>query len=185
MSRTKSPKKNIIVWSCIAPVLIFIIIFQIYPAIQGIAVSFFKWDGISEWKFTGLGNYIKMFTSDEYFWPTFKNTFYFTILNAFGVVFTGCFFAILVDFGLKFWKAFRFIFFLPFVISGFAISLLFKNALQPNGGLHILLDYLHLGIIGDAWLRNPLATITIVVLIQIWHFSSFFFYFSPCCIGKY
>ena len=63
----------------IAPAMIIVGVFMIYPIVYMIYLGFFDWDMLSDKVFVGLDNYITMFTDKE-FWQVVGNTFTFMIM---------------------------------------------------------------------------------------------------------
>ncbi|MCD6301409.1 MAG: sugar ABC transporter permease, partial [Staphylothermus sp.] len=75
MARSVSP---IILF--LLPALILYSIFEVFPILYSIFISFFKWHIAGDLTFVGLGNYQKMF-SDPVFIIALKNTFIYTIVT--------------------------------------------------------------------------------------------------------
>jgi len=106
------------VWICIAPAMILIMAFLIYPLIKTVIYSFSSWYNFaltSEW--IGLDNYKRIF-SDMVMPVAFKNT---AILIAGVLIFQVGFallLAIMVDSAHHGFKLFRTVYFFPIVISG-------------------------------------------------------------------
>ena len=82
-SRTKKGRKRIaekaVPYLMIAPAMIIVGVFMIYPIVYMIYLGFFDWDMLSDKVFVGLDNYITMFTDKE-FWQVVGNTFTFMIM---------------------------------------------------------------------------------------------------------
>lgn len=160
-------------YSFIVPAVGFIILFIAYPLIQSIILSFFEWNGMSEWEFTGINNYIKMLTSNRYFFTSLKNSIIFAIGTTSGTIIVGFVLAVLIDFRIKFWKVYRIVFFLPFVLSIVVVSILWLKVVDPYGILNSILGFFNLESLQRVWLSDPKIAITIVILVSIWQYSSF------------
>ena len=65
-------KQTLTAYLFLLPALVFFIVFVIIPIGIGIVTSFFNYTS-RKFEFTGLDNYIKLF-SDEYFLKSLKNT---------------------------------------------------------------------------------------------------------------
>ena len=123
------------VWICIAPAMILIMAFLIYPLIKTVIYSFSSWYNFaltSEW--IGLDNYKRIF-SDMVMPVAFKNT---AILIAGVLIFQVGFallLAIMVDSAHHGFKLFRTVYFFPIVISGTAIGLMFTLIYKYEYGL--------------------------------------------------
>ena len=66
-------KKNITPWLFIAPALVFIVIFSIYPLIETIFLSFMT-QTRGHLVFNGINNFKRLF-SDQYFYVSLKKLF--------------------------------------------------------------------------------------------------------------
>src|SRR5438270_7095383 len=74
-------RRNVEGWLFIAPVVFGIIAFQFFPIIVSMYASLTQWDGMNPPQFSGMNNYITLFTSDPFFRITLRNTILFTIGN--------------------------------------------------------------------------------------------------------
>ncbi len=64
-------------------------------------------------KFTGLGNYVRMFTDDDLFWPSLGRTFYYALLSVPTGVLGSLLLAVLLNAALRGIAVFRTLFFVP------------------------------------------------------------------------
>ena len=157
----------------VAPVVILILIFILYPAIQSIIISFNEWNGISEWKFVGLDNYIKMFTSNDQFYNSLKNSIIYSVFTTMGTIMVGFVLALLIDFKILFWRVYRIIFFLPFILSIVVVSMVWLKIVDKYGLLNKILESLHLENFQKIWLGDPTIAFIIIIFVCIWQYSSF------------
>src|SRR5262249_40516504 len=67
----------------------------------------------------------------------------------------GLFLAILVYEGLRGWRAYRFMIFLPYILPVPVIAVVFSQLLQQNGALNEILGKLGLGVLAANWLGVP------------------------------
>lgn len=155
------------------PAIVIIVLFIAYPVIQSIILSFFKWDGVGPWEFLGIKNYIYMFTKDRYFWHSFKNTFLFIVLMMSGEITLGFIYAVLIDLGVRFWKAYRFIFFLPVALSQVAVSILWVKIFQEEGLVNALLKLLHLEQYQQIWLGDTRFAMWCLVFVSWWQWGGY------------
>lgn len=152
----------------LAPALVFIGIFTIYPIFKSIDMSFYTDFNIftGEIKARGLENYQELLTDPEFF-KALKNTAIYVI----GVVPTSIvisvFVAVLLNSVPKFQGFFRSVYFLPFVTSTVAISVVWSWLYHSRYGL---INYI-LGLFGvDAinWLGDPDNAMLSVIIMAIW-----------------
>ena len=64
----------------LAPFFIFFCLFTIIPIFSSIALSFTSYDLLSTPQFIGIGNYERMFVSDDVFGIVVKNTLVFAVI---------------------------------------------------------------------------------------------------------
>ena len=81
----------------VAPSIILLLIFIIYPIFDSFILSLYDWNFLSNAKtFVGFGNYIKAF-EDSRFWNAFSNTLYFTGVYVPLLVIFSLFLALLIN----------------------------------------------------------------------------------------
>jgi raffinose/stachyose/melibiose transport system permease protein len=119
----------------LSPALILITVFLLNPLIQTFYYSLTDWRNFSlKRPFIGLENYTRLF-HDPVVLIALKNTLMLIILSIIVEVGFGLVIALLLNELKKGFKIFRTIYFLPVVISGSAIGLMFYLSYQYNYGL--------------------------------------------------
>lgn len=137
------------------PALILFMVFFIVPIISVISMSCFNWNGISEAEFIGLSNYLKIF-SDKVFWTSMRNNIIWALSACFIQVPLALLMALLLSKKPKGWKFFRTVYFLPQVISGIAIAMLWSAVYNSEFGLlNGFLKIIGLEQLTKNWLGNP------------------------------
>ena len=147
----------------ISPWIFGFLAFTLGPLILSLVMSFFDWPLTSEHTFIWLGNYIEMFTQDDQFWKSLgislKYAAIFVPLN----LILALFLAVLITQPVKGVKIYRTIFYIPAVISGVAISIIWSWILNSDYGvLNYLLSLI--GIEGPDWLVDPAWALFAVIL---------------------
>jgi len=135
------------------------------PAIMGITLSFTDSVGIGEFEFTGLTNYVAIFSD-----PAIRSSYLFTIGFALVTVVLVNVIAFLLAVGLtskiRAKVALRAVFVLPMVISGIIIAyvfnFLFSNSLPQLGSA------LGIGALEQSLLANPDLAWTTIVVVTAW-----------------
>lgn len=153
----------------IAPLMLLLLVFILYPVLANVYLSFFKWKGLGKATFIGFANYRTMF-KDETFWVSIKNTMVLLLYIPLGVMLPILISALLRE-GLKGWSIFRAIIYIPnilgYVIMGMISSIMFRklgplnNVLVGMGLESLALDWLSipkltlntLGLVYGVWLR--------------------------------
>jgi multiple sugar transport system permease protein len=155
----------------IAPWLVGLLVFTLYPILASFYYSFTEYDIISPPKFVGLANYQALLTSDPLFYKGVGNTlFYAAIAIPFHIsVAIGV--ALLLNMRVRGMAFYRTIFFLPSIVPEIASALLWAWILNPQFGLaNALLRRLGLPTLG--WLADPASAKPSLVLIGLWGFGA-------------
>ena len=153
----------------ILPALIIFLVFGLYPFLQVFWLSVHSWDGIALTKeFVGMRNFIEVF-QDRYWWQGMWHAGYIALLaltfqNALALIL-----ALLVDQGIRGGNAFRVIFYLPPVLSGIVVGLIWSWIYDGNYGLlNNVFNYIGLGNLSRAWLSDPNTALICVAIIHMW-----------------
>lgn len=173
LKKRKVILENLTGFSFVLPLIIFIIIFLLYPIIASLVLSFFKWKGYGELNFVGIQNFIKMFTIDRYFPIAIKNSIIFSISATFGTVIVGFILAVLIDLKVFLWKFYRFAFFLTVIISIVVTGMLWLRIFDPYGLVNYLLNALNLADLARPWMGEADMAFAIIIFVTIWQYSGF------------
>lgn len=151
----------------ISPWIIGFVIFTAGPILASLFFSFTFYDVVTAPRWVGIGNYTGLL-SDELFWQSLKVT----VLYAAGSVSLGIaaslFIAILLNRNIRGVSLFRTIFYLPSVISGVAVSLLFMWILNSDFGVVNFVLWKLFHIQGPAWLMSRTWVIPAIVFMSPW-----------------
>lgn len=148
----------------LAPTLIGIALFMLYPIFEGFRLSFFKSNGTME-SFVGLSNYEYILTN-EVFGKAIFTTFliaFFQLLISIPVGFVIAIMINSISFGKNILKA---MYFIPYITPGVAAGALFLFVLHPEGILNMLLGYV--GIEPIIWLEQATTARAGAVLLGVW-----------------
>ena len=151
------------------PVMIGFCALTLYPNLWVISLSFFKYDGITTPTFTGIENYIRLFTHDADWWQAVANTFIFSIGKLVLEMPLALFLALLIYRHLHGSSLFRGIIFLPNVTSTAVMSVVFSLLFAAYNGYfnNVLIG---LKIIGYPieWLGTMPAAMIVCILVSTW-----------------
>ena len=149
-------RRNEAIWFyvLIAPWLIGFLVFSLGPIISSAYLSFTQYDMANPAVWIGLDNYVNLFAKD----PLFLQSLKVTAIWVFGGLplrlVIALFFAVLLNQKVPGMGVFRTIYYLPSVVSGVAVALLWMWLLQPQFG--ILNYFLRMvGLQGPQWLSSP------------------------------
>lgn len=160
--------EKIMPYIMIAPAMIGIFLFVIYPIIHLVYLSLYDYNLMNKAKskFIGAENYFQLFTRDDFF-KAVENTLYYTV----GVVAFTLVLALLVGLWLKGNSKFNIFIqagiFTPHIISIVSISLVWLLLMEPNVGLlNYLLD--SVGLPKSQWLQSSDTALQSITLISVW-----------------
>lgn len=118
----------------LAPALLVIAIFVVYPILQSFLTSTYDWNGYSASKtFIGLKNWGKLLT-DTAFWAAFRNNILVMVLSIVIQMPIGLTLATFLNLVGKKGDICKVIWFIPMLMSSVAIGYLFRCALDPATG---------------------------------------------------
>ncbi|MBN1562293.1 MAG: sugar ABC transporter permease [Anaerolineae bacterium] len=149
------------------PWIIGFLAFTILPVGISIYLSFTEWDIMTDPKWIGLDNYERMFTNDPLFTQSLKVTGKFVLFSLPLKIILGLALALLLNLKVPGMNFYRTVFYIPAVISGVAVSLMWMWLLQPDTGIiNTLLD--QVGIKGPNWFWDPDWALPSVALMSVW-----------------
>lgn len=154
----------------ITPWILGFLIFTIGPMIASFILSFFEWDALTSPLWIGLRNYIDL-VHDPLFWQSLKVTSLYSLGSVPLRVFLALLIAILMNQAVKGISLFRTVYYVPSVVSGVALAMLWRWILNPDFGvINILLA--KIGIKGPAWLYDEVWVIPAFIIMSLWGFGS-------------
>lgn len=147
-------------------------VFIVIPVIAGFVISFTEWDMLSAPEFIGFDNYVELLTDDRFFWLTLKNTLVYSLFVIPGSIVISLLLALALNTHIRGVGIYRTIYFLPFVSSTIAISLVWKWIMHPDFG--ILNGFLGLfGVPRLGWLQDRNMALFSVAIVAIWHSAGY------------
>lgn len=163
-------KKNIIPWLFIAPALIFILCFSIYPLIETIYLSFMT-QRRGDIVFVGFSNF-KRLLSDQYFFISLKNSLIYLVIQVPIMTMLAILLSIALHSGITKLKGlFRTIYFIPFIVESVAYSLIFILLFQESGVVNFLLSLFNIEPI--MWLTQTWPARILIMLIMTWRWTGY------------
>ena len=150
----------------ISPWILGFIFFTVGPMLASLYYSFTRYNIISSPQWLGLVNY-RDIVKDPLFWKSLQVTVYYASLALpLGLLF-GFFLAILLNQKIPGVNVWRTVYFLPSVIAGVAVALLWIRIFNPKIG--ILNPFLaKFGIQGPGWLNDPNWAMPALVIMSLW-----------------
>lgn len=148
----------------VAALLIFFVTFFIYPIFRVLLGSFHKWNPLKgTYKFTGLDNWKKVFTSDL-FWHSMKNTVLFAGVATFFRIVLGLALATALFSKLIRHKSlYRVLYYLPTITPLVAVTFVWKFIFDPQIGLLDQITGLEIN-----WLYDSRYAMIAILILTIW-----------------
>lgn len=152
----------------IAPYVIAYFVFNFYPTLYSLYISFFKWNGIAPKEFVGFQNYVTLLTKDPLFWKSMLNTAEMTAISVPVQIVLGLIAAALL-FHVTYKRIPQIILFLPYIIAPIAIGAIFANLFDWQHG-YVNEVLLKIGAISEKvyWMQDERWAFAIVTIMQIW-----------------
>jgi multiple sugar transport system permease protein len=164
---TKSERKEeLLGFLYISPWILGFLAFAAFPILASLTLSFMKWDIYLPPIWVGFKNFTNLFT-DPLFYKSMQVTLTYSALSVPINLVLGLLLSLLLNVKVKGIDFFRTLFYLPSVITGVAVAMLWMWMLNSKFGL---LNYLLsiFGINGPAWLQDPQWILPSYVLIGVW-----------------
>ena len=157
-------------WLFIAPALILLGIFMIYPIIWSLWMSFQTGRGMN-FSFGGLANIQRLF-ADTVFLRALGNTMIFLVVQVPIMIILALLFAVALN-DTKLWgrSFFRTAIFLPCVTSLVAYAVLFKSMFSAEGVVNATL--VGLGLDPIPWLTDPFWAKVLIIMAITWRWTGY------------
>ncbi len=159
-------RKKILPYLLVSPYIVHFVLFVAFPVAFSIILTFHKWNIISPMEFTGVSNYIRLF-NDKTFFKSMVNTLIFLGIHIPLQIIVALFLAEILNQKIKLQGLFRGAFFLPVIVSGVVVTILWQQLYGFDTGLlNRLLTGIGLNKIG--WLTDPNIAMTSIAIMATW-----------------
>lgn len=168
MLRTrKRLREALVAYGFISPWLIGFVLFMGGPIVASLVLSFFRWKLIEPPVFVGLDNYATMFTADPLFLQSLKVTGLYVLIAIPAGQLLALWLALLLNQKIRFLGFWRSLFYLPSVIGGVAVTVLWLWMYQPDYGIiNSLLELV--GLKGPNWLYSESWSLPALMIKSLW-----------------
>lgn len=150
----------------IAPAMLILFIFVLYPIVYMAYLSFFDWNMISDKAFVGIQNYMTMF-QDSTFFKTLGNTFqytFFTLLFGMGLALAA---ALFLNKNTRISRFLQSAIFMPYVMPLVSVAFIWIWLMDTDYGLlNYLMELLQLPTLN--WLQDPKTAMFALILVSVW-----------------
>lgn len=150
-----------------APWIIGFVVLMLYPMVYSLYLSFTNMNLAGKGKFVGLENYIYAFQKDPLFFKAFGNTLKYVVIYVPSSIILAFFIALLLSKKLKFLGFFRTAFYIPYITSGVAVTILWGWIFNRDFGI---INYVLslVGITGPNWLGDKNVAMISIVILSLW-----------------
>ncbi|WP_404445023.1 sugar ABC transporter permease [Microbacterium marinum] len=158
----------------VIPVTVMVVVFFLIPLGNALYFSVVEFDGLNpNPPFIGADNFIRMF-NDEKVWQSLGNNLIWIVIGTISPMVIGILVAMLLWSVQRGSVVYRLIFFLPYVLPGVAIGIVWGWIYDPvNGLLNELLRAVGLGDLARGWLGEPDVALYAVLATAIWAGTGF------------
>ena len=150
-----------------SPWVLGFIIFLLGPMLASVYFAFTDWNLLTDPKWVGFKNFRHMIVEDPLVRQSLKVTTFYAFSAVPLRVVGGLFLAVLLNQNIKFKSFIRTIFYLPSVVSGVAVAMLWLWIFNSDFGLLNLLLRL-VSIDGPAWLSDTRSVLPAFVIMSLW-----------------
>ena len=150
----------------ISPWLIGFVVFTIVPMLASLFISFTDWNILTPPVWSGAKNFQTIF-SDPLFYKSIQVTLTYTLFSVPLNIILSIFVAMLLNNALPGMRLFRTIFYLPAIVSGVVISVIWLWIYNPDYGL--INGFLAMfGIEGPGWVYDENWALPSLIIMSLW-----------------
>lgn len=148
------------------PYVMFFLLFVAYPLVFSFVLIFHRWNIITPMEWIGLKN-LSHLLSDPQFFRAMRNTFVFLFIHIPLEIVVALGFALLLNSKISFRGVFRALYFLPVVVSGVVVTILWQNLYSyDNGVLNTL--FTRIGFPRIPWLIDSVFAMPSIAIMATW-----------------
>lgn len=164
---TMRRKESIYGYIFVLPWIIGFLAFTAGPLAFSFMASFTNYNITSQMDFVGGDNYQGLFTEDSLFWTSLWNTLYFVIFSVPLTTIGAILLSALLNQDIPGIRFFRTLYYLPAVLSGVGVYLLWMQLLDPGTGMvNLVLSWFNID--GPNWLFDPDWTKPSLIFMKLW-----------------
>ena len=150
----------------VSPYILHVMVFVLFPVAFSLFLTFHEWNIIGPMKYVGLTNYEKLF-EDQYFFKSIRNTLIFLVIHIPLQIVIALALAVLLNQQLWFRGFFRGAFFMPVVVSGVVITIMWQQLYgYEMGTINAVLMWMGFEKIG--WLIDPAWAMPSIAIMATW-----------------
>jgi multiple sugar transport system permease protein len=155
----------------VLPALIWKLGFNIIPMANAFYISLTSYDLLTPPRFVGLDNYVSL-ASDQRFYKAMGNTFGYAFGRGIPLVVIALFIAWVFARPFRGKHVFRLLYFMPVIVSGVVISIVWSLLYDPNGMINQLL--MTFGFPRTLWLTRGDSAPWAIIIMAVWQSIGFY-----------
>lgn len=159
-------RRNLDGWLFASPWIVGFLLWTLGPMLASLFYAFTNWDLMTPPKFVGLANFTTMF-NDALVWQSLRVTTVYALVSVPLHIIFGMILALLLNAGVRGQRFYRTAFYLPSVLSGVAVALLWRWLFSTEFGLFNML-LASVGVRGPSWLGDPAWAMPSLILMSLW-----------------
>ncbi len=153
-------------YGMLVPTLVFFVVFQYYPILKSIGISFFDYGLLRrDTPFVGMANYVRQF-HDPLFLAAIRNTLVFVSAAVVIGVILALALSVLVEQTGRWAQFYRTLYFIPVVTSLMATSMVWRWLYASNGLINF--GMAAMGFEPQAWLLSEHLALPSLVVLTVW-----------------
>ncbi len=156
----------------VLPYVVYFLTFVAYPLVFSFILIFHRWNVATPMEFIGFKNFVRLF-NDELFFKSLFNTLVFLSIHIPLQIFIALFFAQLLNQKIKMKGFFRALYFLPVVVSGVVVTILWQQMYAYETGL-INQVLVKAGLKRIPWLVSPELAMPSIAVMATWKNVGFY-----------
>ena len=155
------------------PALVLYVVFVLFPILQAVRFSLFKWNGLTPLTdFVGLANYERAL-ADPVFLGAISHNFLIIALSLIIQIPFALGLALVLNRRFRGRAVLRLLFFVPYVISEVITGIVWQLLLQPAGPVDGAMTAAGLGDLYQPWLADPSTVLLALFVIISWKYFGF------------
>ncbi|MGM0445425.1 MAG: carbohydrate ABC transporter permease [Bacillota bacterium] len=167
MNSKFAKKYTYLAYILLAPSIVIVAVFLIYPSIQSLYLSFYRTTPFgNRIIFTGLQNFTRLLTSDAY-WNSLGRSLSFTAITVFLAISISLLLAVLTNKNIRGAKIYKSLMIWPFAFSFAFAGTIWGVLLHPNVGVMSYYIELITGF-GFNWVNNGTAAFILLIIASTW-----------------
>lgn len=159
-------RRRLLPYLILSPYLVHLLLFVLFPVVFSVVLTFHKWNIIAPMEYVGLDNFRRLF-QDRLFWKAVLNTLQFLLVHIPLQVVLALALAYFLNEKIILRSFFRASFFLPVVISGVVVTILWQQLYGLETGL-LNRALTAVGLNRVEWLSNPFIAMVSIAIMATW-----------------